>query len=111
MKRDKTLSGILLRLEKLERAVFTSRNAKTHAKRSGPIKHEFMGATGGLRLLAVKSFFNQRRFFSEIETELRKQGYHYSKQAIQTPLNRLSSSGGLLVALREKGKKVYVKRK
>jgi len=38
-------------------------------------------------------------------------GYHYSKQAIQTPLNRLSLQNGRLVGLKEKGHKVYAKRK
>jgi hypothetical protein len=110
MSENKTLKDILLRLGKLERAVLGARPANT--RRSNKVaKEDFSGATGGLRLLATKGFFNQRRFFSEIETELRKQGYHYSKQAIQTPLNRLSSSNGPLVALREKGKKVYAKRK
>ncbi|MGO9398783.1 MAG: hypothetical protein ACLP19_13245 [Xanthobacteraceae bacterium] len=49
--------------------------------------------------------------FSEIEGELNKQGYHYSKQAIQTPLNCLSKQSGPLVGLKEQGHKVYAKRK
>jgi hypothetical protein len=91
-------------VEKLERAVFTNRQSK-------PAKLDFKGASGGLRLLLSKGFFDRRRFFSEIEAELHKQGYHYSKQAVQTPLNRFSRSGGFLVGLKEKGKKVYAKRK
>lgn len=104
MKTDHALNDLLRRVDKLERAVFGNRESKT-------AKPDFKGATGGLRLLVAKGFFDRRRFFSEIETELRKQGYHYSKQAIQTPLNRLSKIGGPLVSLREKGKKVYAKRK
>jgi len=38
-------------------------------------------------------------------------GYHYSRQAVQMPLTRLSTVGGPLVALKDKGKNVYVKRK
>jgi hypothetical protein len=64
-----------------------------------------------LRLLIAKGVFDRRKKFSEIESELIKQGYHYSKQAIQTPLNRLSLQTGPLVGLREQGHKVYVKRK
>ena len=93
MKTDNALSDVLRRLEKLERAVFANHKSK-------PVSRDFGGATGGLRLLMSKGFFDRRRFFSEIETELQKQGYHYSKQAIQTPLNRLSKSGGPLVGLR-----------
>ena len=104
MKTDDVLSDILHRVEKLERAVFVDRESKSASR-------NFNGATGGLRLLLSKGFFDRRRFFSEIEKELQKQGYHYSKQAVQTPLNRLSKLGGPLVGLRESGKKVYAKRK
>jgi hypothetical protein len=104
MKTDGDLSMFLRRVEKLERAVFGNDKEKI-------IKPDFKGATGGLRLLLSKGFFDQRRLFSEIETELQNKGYHYSKQAIQTPLNRLSTSNGSLVALRIKGKKLYAKRK
>ncbi len=107
MKAENDLSNILRRLEKLERAVFETQKSKP----AKPAKQDFKGATGGLRLLLSNGFFDRKRFFSEIETELQKQGYHYSKQAVQTPLNRLSRSGGLLVGLKEKGKKVYAKRK
>ena len=62
-------------------------------------------------MLLSHGFFDHRRRFSEIEGELKKQGYHYSKQAIQTPLNRLSRQSGPLVGLKEQGHKVYVKRK
>lgn len=104
MKTSKTLSDLLRRVVNLERAVFGNRKTVIADR-------NFTGATGGLRLLVSKGFFDRRRFFSEIEAELRKLGYHYSKQAIQTPLNRLSAPGGPLVSLKEKGKKVYAKRK
>ena len=104
MATEDTLRGLLRRVEKLERAVFADRATK-------PSKTTFKGATGGLGLLLSKGFFDRRKFFSEIEAELQKEGYHYSKQAIQTPLNRLSLSGRPLVGLRQKGKKVYAKRK
>ncbi|MFH1066529.1 MAG: hypothetical protein V1746_01305 [bacterium] len=105
MKTDKTFSELLVRIEKLERAVF-GREKVTAIKRK-----DFAGATGGLRFLISEGFFNHKRSFSEVESELRKQNYHYSKQAIQTPLNRLSRAGSVLVGFREKGKKVYAKRK
>jgi hypothetical protein len=105
MKTDKTLNDLLLRIEKLERAVFGKRKVVV-TKRS-----DFTGATGGLRFLIAEGFFGRKRNFSEIESELRKQNYHYSKQAIQTPLNRLSRTGGALVGFKEMGKKVYAKRK
>ena len=106
------IKDLVARLEALERAVFGV-NAKqgTKRKRAVPQVDDFKGATGGLRLIISKGFFDSRRKFSEIEAELNKQGYHYSKQAIQTPLNRLSVQTGPLVGLKEQGHKVYAKRK
>ena len=102
---------IIARIEALEKALFGSVKVAKTKKRSSPSEDQFKGATGGLRLLVSKGFFNSRRKFSEIEAELNKQGYHYSKQAIQTPLNRLSNQSGPLVGLKQGGHKVYVKRK
>ena len=103
---------LVARIEALERAVFGA-NTKPVAKAkatASPVG-DFKGATGGLRLLVSKGFFDRRRKFSEIESELNKQGYHYSKQAIQTPLNRLSAQSGPPVGLKQEGHKVYAKRK
>ena len=81
-------------------------------KASAPSNAEaFDGATGGVRFLIAKGFFNSRRSFAEVEKAMQDNGYHYSKQAVQMPLGRLSTVGGPLVALKNKGKNVYVKRK
>jgi hypothetical protein len=69
---------LVARIEALERAVFGA-SAKQSAKPkagASPAKN-FKGATGGLRLIISKGFFDRRRKFSEIEGELNKQGYHY----------------------------------
>jgi len=100
----KDMNDLLRRVEKLELAVFG-------AGKAVKVKRSFKGATGGLRLLANDGFFDRGRFFSEIESELRKRGYYYSKQAIQTPLNRMSGLRGPLVSIREKGRKLYAKRR
>lgn len=102
---EKTLNDLLLRVKKLEQATFGRQEARTAAPK------DFKGATGGLRFLISKGFFDQKRVFSQIEMELEKRGYHYSKQAIQTPLNNLSKKGGPLVGFKMKGKKAYAKRK
>ncbi len=101
---------IIARIEALEKAVFgpAAKAAKPAAAASDD---QFKVSTGGLRLLVSNGFFNSRRKFSEIESELNRQGYHYSKQAIQTPLNRLSNQSGPLVGLKQEGHKVYVRRK
>jgi len=105
MNSDASLSKLIQRIEKLEKAVFGKGSAKVESRT------DFGGATGGLRLLLSKGFFDRKRHFHEIETELQNRGYHYSKQAVQTPLNRLSRADGPLVGFKQKGKKVYAKRK
>ena len=107
---DKVLKGIISRLERLEHEVF--RSGKQVANKRAADTKKYKGATGGIRLLVDEGFFNKKRSFSEICKALENKDYHYSKQAVQTPLNNLSSSKGkLLVALTEKGRKLYAKRK
>jgi len=103
-----SLSELASRVEKLERVVFgegTIPKTVVHPAR------EHGGATGGVRLLVKEGFFDQRRNFAEVSAELEKHGYHYSRQAIQMPLTRLSKVGGPLVSLTDNGKNVYAKRK
>jgi len=106
MPKDETKS-IVARIEKLEKAVFGGEEATSPKKE----REAFSGATGGIRFLASQKFFNGKRSLSDVKNELSKHGYHYSVQAIQNGLNRLSKQGGPLVAFREGGKKVYAKRK
>jgi len=116
MHKNNTLEQILIRLEKLEKKVnnlehsFSTKNI--NEEKSIKKRHEFAGATGGLRFLISQHFFDKKRSFVEIKEALNKNGYYYSNQAIQTPLNNLSSKAGCpLVAYKEEGKKVYAKRK
>jgi hypothetical protein len=107
MKNDTTLRSLRLRIESLEKAVFGKGGPKAE-KVQGV---SFTGATGGLRFLVTKGFFDRKRTFREVNEALAGHGYHYSKQAVQTPLNSLSKAGSLLVSFREGGRKVYAKRK
>ena len=107
---NRILKEIISRLEKLEHAVLVSRTKRAKAEVADDKKYS--GATGGIRLLVREGYFDKKRFFGEICTALATKGYHYSKQAVQTPLNSLSATKrGPLVALKEKGKKLYAKRK
>ena len=106
---DKILKNIISRLEKLEGVLFGS--AKKIAKKPHADTKKYKGATGGIRLLLDEGFFDKKRLFGEVRSALENKGYHYSMQAVQTPLNNLSSKEKLLVALTEKGKKHYAKRK
>ncbi len=101
--------NIIKRIEKLEGVVFAS---NLEPKTSAPqIKSNYSGPTGGIRLLIDKDFFCSKRTLADIRSKMGDNGYHYSIQAAQTALNRLSKSGGPIVSLKEGGKKAYVKRK
>ncbi len=102
------IKEILLRLEKLERAVFSKDGQKlTYALKP----QKFTGAKGGILLLLSKNYFNQRRSAPDVKSELKKNEYDYSIQVVQTTLNRLSKGKGLLVAHKDGDKKHYVRRK
>ena len=103
----KVLKDLQSRVKALEDIVFTKRQKTVPKKDSG----DFKGATGGIRLLLSKGFFDRKRTFGEINEALASHNYHYSRQAVQTPLNKLSKAGSLLVGFSEGGRKVYAKRK
>jgi hypothetical protein len=110
MGKNTDLADLVRRVEILERAVLGPGKGKP--KVAAPAKAEaFDGAVGGVRFLISKGFFKSRRTFAEVEKAMQANGYHYSKQAVQMPLGRLSNVGGPLVALKNKGKNVYVQRK
>ena len=107
MNQKKINKQIFERLEKLEKIIFSDKKQIVIQKG----KQNFKGATGGLRLLTSKGFFDKKQTFGAIKGRLAGEDYHYSDQAIQTPLNNLSKAGGPLVGFKENGKKVYAKRK
>lgn len=111
MAKNVDLQDLLRRVEALERAVLPAAKVKKAESSSYAGPDDFEGATGGVRFLVAEGFFDSRRSFAEVEKAMKDNGYHYSKQAVQMPLTRLSTVGGPLVALKEKGKNVYVKRK
>ena len=106
----KVVEKIFSRLDKLEHEVFGTQK-RISDKQAADLK-KYTGATGGIRLLADESFFDQKRQFNEVRKALEDKEYHYSKQAVQAALNNLSTfKGNVLVALNEKGRKLYAKRK
>ena len=104
---ENLIKNILKRITRLEKAIFPYSSMKSQILK----KKDFTGATGGIRFLISKGFLRTKRSLSDIRGELEKNNYHYSIQAAQSALNRLSKPGGLLVALKTGGKKVYVERK
>ena len=105
---EKEIKSIVARIEKLEQSVFGVEEEIIFTKK---IQGDFSGATGGIRFLDFQKFFNGKRSLSDVRNELSGRGYHYSLQAVQTALNRLSKPGSPLVTFKEGGKKVYAKRK
>lgn len=101
---------IIKRLDRLEKYVFRSK-LKQQPQKNEEHKSDFSGLTGGLRFLISHGFFKTKKNLSDIRTELEKHGYHYSPQAADMGLRRLSKLKGPLVVLREGGKKLYGERK
>lgn len=104
---DKTYISINKRLERLEKVVF----GEGAQKENGINKQQFKGAVGGIRLLVSRGFFRTKKNLSDVRKELEKHGYHYSSQAIDIGLRRLSKVNGPIVVLKQGGKKVYGERK
>jgi hypothetical protein len=102
------IKSILKRIEKLENEIFGDSGANISKIKN---KNRYTGPTGGIRLLIMKSYFKAKRSLGDVRSKLAENDYHYSIQAVQTGLNRLSKPGGPLVAFKERGKKVYAKRK
>lgn len=104
---DSIIQKVLIRIEKLEKAVF----AKEKLKPSPKARSGFAGPKGGVMALMSRDFFKKKKTAPETKTEMAKHDYHYTIQSIQTALNRLSTKDGPLVSFTEGGKKVYVQRK
>ena len=104
-----SLQNIISRLEKLEEAVFTH---KPNPDGAVIVSHKkFSGPKGGILMLIEENFFQTPQPVSDVKSSLEKNGYHYSIQAVQTALNRLSNLKGPLNTLKSGKKKTYVKRK
>lgn len=103
------IESILLRLKKLEEAVF-SRSGEL-SKRKPSSTEEYKGPKGGLHLLAANGYFDEERQLNQIRTELVKNGYRYSRQAVHMALSGLAKPRGPLVKLSKNAKHAYAKRK
>jgi len=107
---EKTLT-IEQRLARLEGAVFGAKRKSTIKSKTEAKAPDFSGATGGVRFLISKGVFKKKKTLADVRTSLADHEYHYSAQAIQMALSRLTPKDGPLVSLREGGRKVYVERK
>jgi len=102
------IQKLIKRIEKLEVVVFGSnkKSQKLCIKKT----ESFKGPKGGCQYIMARGFLNKKRSVNEVREELEDHDYHYSRQVVQTALNRMSKPRGPLVSL--KGKlKMYVRRK
>ncbi len=111
MKNQEDYNSIIKRLDRLEKYVFSSSNEGKLREGKKVHRSNFSGPTGGLRFLVSRRFFKTKKNFSDIRTELEQHGYHYSPQAVDAGLRRLSKLRGPLVAVRQGRKKMYGERK
>lgn len=77
---EEKIEGIIKKVEKLEKAVFGSKKPKFNAEK------KYKGLTGGINFLIDSKFLNMLKSAKEVHEELKKEGYHYRKQAVDTLL-------------------------
>jgi len=104
---DKTVINIISRLERVEKAVFGDQGSRVKK----PSQAHFRGATGGIRLLISKNFFDSKRALGNTRSALAQNGYHYSRQAVDMALKGLATRKGPLTLIKEGGRNLYVNRK
>ena len=76
------LAKIEKRLTSLENAVFKEK------KKSSTISSSYDGLKGGIRFIIKNGYFKKLRGLSEIKSELKREGYHYSDASISKILTR-----------------------
>ncbi|MHA7646651.1 hypothetical protein [Nitrosopumilus sp. S4] len=102
----KKIKELESRISKLEKAVFPSNvSKKTNSK-------TYKGLTGGLSLLLDNNFFKKPKLVTEVQDELKKEGYYYSLQSTDTLLRRdMVNRKKILTRLKSGGVWQYVIRK
>lgn len=95
------------RILKLEKVVFG-----THKKSIKITSSEYKGLIGGITLLLENGFFKKPVLVTEVQDELKKEGYYYSIQATDTTLRRdMVNRKKILSRLKVDGVWQYVIRK
>ncbi len=77
---------IINRIESIEKRlnIIESKNIKEKVVKDK--KENFEGLAGGIRLLIKNKFLNELKSLNEIESELKREGYHYSVKSISKAL-------------------------
>lgn len=73
------------RVTKIEKILF---NKQSRKKIESKTTNKYEGLTGGIVFLIDNRFFDKPRLVTEIIEELKKEGYHYGRQAVDILLRR-----------------------
>jgi len=107
---SKNIKELEKRISILEKHVFGSKRKipDTSSKKS----ENYKGHAGGINLLLDNGFFNKPKLVTEVQDELKKEGYYYSLQATDTRLRRdLVNRTKILTRIQVDGVWQYVIRK
>ncbi len=82
MSDEEKINDVLERLEKLEKAVFGGKKSKIESDK------KYKGLTGGINFLIDSGFLKNLKSTKEVHEEMKKEGYIYRKEAVDTILRR-----------------------
>ena len=105
---------VIKRLERLETRVskLESTFQQTSRKKELVLPKNTKGPSGAISKLIQENFLNTPKTRKEVQDELERQGYYYSRQAIHTALTRdFMRRKGILTRIGRKGEWKYVERK
>jgi len=95
------------RITKLEKEVFGTQRPSAKSKSTS-----YKGLMGGINLIIENRFFKKPKLVTEIQDELKKEGYYYAIQATDTILRRdMVNRKKILTRLKVGGVWQYVIRK
>ncbi|MCH8915775.1 MAG: hypothetical protein IIA82_08050 [Thaumarchaeota archaeon] len=97
---EEKIEKISKRLDKLENAVFGNKKPKIKAEK------KYKGIAGGINFLIDSGFLNALKSSREVHKELKKEGYHYRKEAVDTALRR-DFVGSKKILTRDKDGKIW----
>ncbi len=76
------------RLREVEKFIAKSKDTAHRKEGKAEDAEDYGGLKGGINSIIKDGFINTPRSRDEIHTELARLGYHYSRAAMQTALNR-----------------------
>ena len=107
---EKRLDGLEKRIEKIERTIYGEISSKLKTKKH--TKKSFTGLIGGIELFIENGFFKTPKLVTEVQDELKREGYYHSIQATDTALRRsFVKSKKILTRVKIDGIWQYVVRK